>query len=258
MAEIVGKIPEFTTDETPKGEVAEVKQPAVEEQPEEKETPASPPEEKPLESDTPKDDTPAPSQPELDKAIQGLQEERVKLLKEITDLRGQKREIKQEQIQKVEDKIDELKDLHPDDVAIIDRVLRGKGYLTKAEADNMLFEAVKREEINKFLEKYPEYKPENDRDDTNWNLIQSEMALYRTPGDARQIGQLLERAHRSIVKVPSERNIPAQKRAIEVASKGSGGVQRSSTSKTFDPARRAMFERGGWSEEEIRKMEEKL
>ena len=257
MVNIVGAIPDFTTDETPKGE-PEVKQEVVVEQPEEKETPASPPDEKPLESE-PLKETPAPLHDDkLQQAVDGLQRERVKLLQEISELRGQKREIKQDALQKVEEKIDELKDLHPDDVNVIDKVLRAKGYMTRHEADQMFYEAVKNEELTKFLTKYPEYKPENDKEDVNWKTLQNEFGLYRRPENPRQIGELLERAHKSIVRIPTGQNIPAQKRVIEVASKGSGGVQRPSTTKSFDAKTRAMYENGGWTEDEIKAMESRL
>ncbi len=164
MENTIGTIPEFTSDETHVSELIpeEVK---PEETPEETETPALPAE-KP--DETVVEESPAPSQDEIDRAEQGLQHELVRLRKDIAELRGQKREIKQEQINTVQAQIDELKDMHPDDVATIDRVLRAKGYMTKPEADKMFYEAVKGEELNKFLERYPEYKPENDPDDANW------------------------------------------------------------------------------------------
>lgn len=250
MENTIGIIPEFTSDETP------ISEPIPEEvKPLETDTPA-PPAEKPDEIVI--EESPAPSQEEIHRAEQGLQTELVKLRKEIAELRGQKREIKQEQIDSVQAQIDELKDMHPDDVATIDRVLRAKGYMTKPEADKMFYEAVKNEELNKFLEKYPEYKPENDPDDVNWTTLQRELGYYRTPENPREIAQLLERAHRGVVKVPSGPSIAPQKRQLETAQVGGGGVQRSSPQATLDPDKRAMLKQGGFTDEEIQSIESKL
>lgn len=263
MGQVVGKIPDFTTDEAPAGETVkeEVKEAPVEETVvEEKETP-EPPAEKPDENIV--DDTKTPQQvvnpDELSRAVTGLQAERVKLLKEISELKGQRREIKQEALQKVEQQIDDLKDLHPDDVSIIDRVLRSKGYVTKEEANRMFYDSVKESELKKFLERYPEYKPENDPNDVNWSSLQREIGYYKIPNDPHQIAEILERAHRAVVKVPSGANVAPQQRRIQVASSGSGGVKApSSSGKTLDPQRVAMLKQGGFTDEDIKKIESRL
>lgn len=258
--QIVGKIPDFT-EEIPAPEPVQEEVKETEEViPDviETETPA-PPAEKPLdEIQVGTEPSHVVETPEA-KAIAGLQQERVNLLKEISELRGQKREIKQDQLAAVNKQIDELKDLHPDDVNVIDRVLRAKGYMTAEEAKGMFYENVRQTELNKFLERYPEYKPENDPGDANWSALQRELGYYAKPSDPYKITEILERAHRMVVKVPSGPSLPAQQRRLEVASHGSGGAQRPSPSgKTLDPDKRAMFRQGGWSEEEIANMEKRL
>ena len=259
MTQVVGSIPEFTKDESPVVErvLEEVKEPVVEETPEQTET-AELPAEKPDTEQKPVVDT---SELEKDKAITGLQEERVKLLKEISELRGTRRELKQEQLQKVEAHLDELKDVNPDDAAIIDRVLRAKGYVTKDEASKMFYQAVQQEELAKFLDKYPEYKPENDLNDVNWSAFNREIAHFKLPNDPHQIREVLERAHRLVPRVPkvqSGQSIPAKVRAVQTASVGSGGTQRSSSHGKLDPEKLAHLRAGGWSEEEIKNIEAKL
>ena len=253
MPEQVGKIPEFTTDESVVQE--EVKEEVVETPPEkETETPTElPAEEKPAEEA----EKPQSVDDELARQIQGLEQERTKLLKEIKNLRGERREIKQQEISKVESKIDKLEDVHPDDVSTIDKVLRSKGYITKEEAKKMSYEAVKEDELAKFLEKYPEYKPENDPNDLNWSAFQREWEYYRMPEDARRIGEILERVHRSIAK-PADRSSVVKKRQIEVAGVGSGGTQRSSSKKSLESWQKDEYRRGGWSEEEIAELEKNL
>lgn len=250
MPEIVGKIPEFTTDETNgpapvELETEEVKETPVETEVTETDTPAEPPA------------APEPT-PDLERAIQGLQNERVKLLREISELKGHRRELKQEELIKVDERIDDLKDVNPEDVNLIEKVLRAKGLMTKDETSRMFYEAVKNEELNKFLDQYPEYKPENDPDNVNWSTLEREVALYRRPNDPHQIRDILLRAHRGIVRAPSDRSLPAKKRQIELASVGAGGVSRSSSRKSLDPSKRALLEQGGWSEEEIKRIESNL
>lgn len=250
MENILGTIPEFTSDATVQPEAEHI--PEEVNQPE-TETPVLPAE-KPAD-EVVSDEHLEPSQEEKDKAIQGLQNERVKLLKEISELKGTKREIKQDQINSVQAQIDELKDLHPDDIAVIDRVLRAKGYMTKEESNKMYYESVKNEELNKFLDKYPEYKPENDPDDVNWGTLQKELGFYRMPENPRLLTEVLERAHRGVVKVPSG-STQAKIQQVRTASVGSGGVQRATSSNKLDPEKRAMLQ--GFSDEDIHNIESKL
>lgn len=246
---ILNLVPDFTSDEGNQEEVKKTPSGV-----EEKETLSEPPaEEKPDDITNIVDDT-----EKLSQQVQGLQEERGKLLKEIVELRGQRREIKQNELLKIEEKIEELKDVHPDDVVVIEKILRSKGYVTKDEAHKMFYDSVKQEELNKFLDKYPEYKPENDTQDINWGSLQKELGFYRMPDNPYMIKDVLERAHRVITKVSSGLNLPVKKRQIEIAGAGAGGVQRSSSHKALDPEKRLMLQQGGWSEEEIKKIEQRL
>lgn len=266
----VGSIPEFTpnSSEQPGQKEADLK--PEENLPQETVTP-EPSDEKPAEEPlAPSVDTTVPSQivdnqnQDLVKSVQGLQEERVKLLKEISELKGQRREIKQDQLLKVEQQIDELKDLHPDDVTIIDRVLRSKGFISKEEASRMFYDNVKQEELDKFLEKYPEYKVENDPSNANWGSLEREIHYYKAPLNPRDWREILERAHRSIVKVPSVSRViqtdETKKRQIETASVGGGGRTPTAPTqtKTLSPEQKYMLRQGGFDEEDIKKMEARL
>lgn len=252
-------VPEFTSDVPPEGTgqgTVQPVEPVVEEGlVEEKDTPVAPTE---TPAETVGDTTATPSSSVQDTEIEALRRERVKLLGEISELRGQKREVKQELLTHVEQQIDDLKDVNPNDVTLIDRVLRSKGYITKEEQSRMAYESVKNEELNKFLETYPEYKPANDPNDINWNALQREIGYYRMPSDPRKIREVLDRAHRATVKVSSDPGLPQRQRQVQVAGTGGGGTQRSSSRNTLDPSKRAMLEQGGWSEEEIKRIEANL
>lgn len=258
MAEqVVGKIPDFTTDEAlapevAEGEVEEEKQAEVDEASEEgKETPAEPPADtKPAERGV---DT------GVDKELHGLKEERIKLLNEIQALRGQRREIRREEPLVVQKKDDDLDDLNPQDVSLVEKILQKKGYIKQEQAHQMFYDSVKQEELNKFLEKYPEYKTENDSNDLNWSALQREMSYYRMPDDPHKIGEVLARAHRALSKSSDRSSVAATKQRVKVASVGGGGSERSSSrGGNFKPDHRSILERGGWSEEEIRDLEKDL
>ena len=250
---VVGKMPEFTQEGSPEESgTEEVKEAPIEEEPKvgekEKETP----------SELPAEEKPEVDAKELLNNVKGLQEEREKLLEEIKELRGDRREIKQEALSQVETQLEELKDVNPEDVAIIEKILRSKGYLTKAESQRMYYDAVKQQELNSFLSKFPEYKPENDSNDINWNALQRELKYYRLPENPHDLASVLLKAHNSISRATSDRSIQAKKRQVEVAGTGAGGTQRSSSRATLPSRYREIYERGGWSEEEISKIEKNL
>ena len=252
MVQVVGKIPEFTEDAPVSNEEG---QPV---EAEEKETPSTP-EEKPVSND---EGSGEDEGNEKAKAIEKLQRERSELIKEIKELRGSKRELKQEQLKETNQHIDELKDLHPDDIGTIERVLRSKGYMTKDEAGKMFYEAVKNEELEKFLNKYPEYKPDNDPDNIRWGAferqIEKEKELgYSLPKNPHNLLVFLERVHQALTPKSTTGQAAAERR-IQIAGVGSRGGQQSSSPKRLDSDKRQILVRGGWTEEDIQNIEAKL
>lgn len=262
MENVIGKMPEFTTDEgEPKEEVKEplVETPIEEVPPEEgKEIPAElPAENKPAELATPE----AGKGDDAERQKQGLLSERERLLKEIRELRGQRRELRKDETQEVITEVAEkLDDLNPDDIKNIERVLKVRGYITKEESQKLHYESIKNDELNKFLTDYPEYKPENDPNDINWNAFQRELAFYKMPSNPRLTREVLERAHRNISDAKSSvvQNAVETKRRIATAQKGGGGMQKTSVGKSLPPYLRRAYEDGGWSETEIKEIENKL
>ena len=193
-----------------------------------------------------------------EKQLTGLRAEKAKLLDELKHLRGTKREIKQDQLVVVQKEMDELKDVNPEDSALIERVLRSKGYVSKDEVHKMYYKSVQDQVVAEFCEKYPEYKPENDSENINWNALNRELADYRMPESPHEIRRVLEKAHKAISPIVHDTSIPVKKRAVETASAGTGGAHRSSPSKSLTSEQRRAYEEGGWSKDEIAKIESKL
>jgi len=253
MPNVIGVKPEFTTEVGDEKEVKET--PAEIPQEKETETPSElPTEEKPDDTSTPEEDVVEDTGDA--KQVQGLLSEREKLLKEIKELRGQRRNLRETETEQVIMEVsDKLDDLNPEDVKNIDRVLKSKGYITKDESKKIVYENAKNEALGDFLEKYPEYKPENDPDDLNWNAFQRELlSFYKMPENPKLIGQTLEKAHKGIAP-PVDNNSETVKKRIATAQKGGGGMQKSSSGKRLSPQLRRAYEDGGWSEEEIKELE---
>lgn len=274
MPNQIGQVPDFTPDGG-QGEQEEVKQEVDkgESAPVEKETPAAPPaeseesEQKPAEEvKTPSSDDTRKSPEEVlnlavAKATEGLRNEIVTLRRELAVAKGADRKVIQSKIDNTQDKIEDLKDIAPEDINLIDRVLRAKGYMTKEESSKMHYEAVKNEEIDKFLDEFPEYKPENDPNDFNWSALQAHIKTwYRMPDDPRKVGELLKKARREVAKASSDPGLEVKKQQVKTASSGSSGSQRSSSQKTANPRLSSLLRTHmqGWSDEEIKELEKKL
>ena len=260
---IVGAIPEFDSDGSAMQGQEEVKPEVIEQERDVTDLgkgTETPPEATAEEVVPPAGEKPKPEIDEYERQLQGLQGERAKLLKEISELKGTRREIKEDALFKVNEKIDDLKDVAPEDITVVEKILRSKGYVTKEDADRMLYDSVKQEELSRFLEKFPEYKPENDPSDVNWSSLQKELAWLKLPQDPHLMSEVLERAHKNVFrpKPITGTDIVAKKRQIEVASVGGGGVQKSSAKGTLSSHQREAYLRGGWSEEDITKIESNL
>lgn len=261
----IGHIPDFTEDTPVGGEVEEVSVASTEspaQAVEEKETPTEPPaEEQPSDSQEPTDDTGALSElkGQLKKEIKGLAIDRKKLILELDDLREQRRQTREAELKKVQQEVDELQDLNQDDIKIVERILQAKGYVSRNQLDQMLFEARKQDEISKFLLEYPEYGEKNDADRRKFEALLEEVKLYREPGDPKTYGTILRRAHKNLSSTQGsgERDIAVKQKRAEIAGMGSSGAQRSSSVKSFDQKTRERLLAGGWSEEDISNMEKR-
>ncbi len=199
---------------------------------------------------------------EVQKQVLGLEQEKQKLLEEITSLRGERRELKQVQIDKVDSQLiqtkDEYADLYPEDVKTFERLARSRGLVSKEEVKKMVYDTVKQQVLDDFLTKYPEFKPENDPNDKNWNRLQQELAFYKMPDNPKLVATLLEKARKQVVPTQGEPNTLEAQRRIKTASMGQGGVQRSSSKSTLAPEQKESYRRGGWTEEEIKDIENNL
>ena len=250
-----------------KVETEEVKETEIKISEEEKETPEeSSTEEKPAEEEQSSEGEDANEElakaQELKSQIEGLQVEKTKLLEDIVGLRGERRTIKQEEINKVEAKIDELKDINPDDVAVIEKIVKQKGFMTETQFNERLYSQTQQEELDGFLEKYPEFKPENDPTDKNWKALKNALADYSISRDVplpdfrQKVKRVFEKARRDITPISGQDTSEAKKQQLRTAAiGGKGGVKSPSTSTRFSADQLEHYRRGGFTEAEIAEMQ---
>jgi len=275
----IGQIPSFSNEDSGGREGTEVKERVEATHSEEKETPEeSSTLEKPAddesseelseetseEEDVSEDTAEEESQPpeptnSLQSQIKGLEEQRKTLLKEITNLRGERRTLREEKVKQIDKEIDDLKDIHPDDIKAVERIIKSKGFMSKKEVNKMLYDQTAEREKNRFLEDFPEFKPENDPNDENWNLLLSEMKDYKRPDDPHDTYKLMLKARKYISNQiqSSERGVKETKAKLKTASKGGGNAKRSSSPSggKLSEEQKMLYRKGGWSEEEIAELD---
>lgn len=130
---------------------------------------------------------------------------------------------------------EDLSDIAEGDVALIERVLKAKGYVKKDELQETQTQMRKRTEsdlIQTFIQKHPEYSDEKDPQGARWNTLVEEFKLFdkTTRENPERTLDLLERAHRIIMpasqaKSETIKHIAEAKRNRlgQQSSEGSGG-----------------------------------
>lgn len=157
---------------------------------------------------------------------------------------------------------DLLTDVNPADIAIIEKVLQAKGYVKKDDLLKESYETTKKKQVSAFIEKHPEYHPNNDSDDANWNTLKTEFDLFKLPQDPAQIEALLERAHKNVSGVVTPTNgsakldiqkaqkILAQRKVNKVGQSTSSGASGAGKARQATPDKLKRFLKG-FSDEEL-------
>lgn len=174
-------------------------------------------------------------------------------------------ETKLSQPVKLPQKIDPnlLKDVNPKDVEIVEKILQAGGYVKKDELQRENYETVKKRQVSNFIKKHPEYHPDNDPGDSKWTALRAEFNLYKLPKDASVIGELLERAHKSMggsaedssarLNIQKAKAILAQKKVNKVGQSSNRGSSVSGKAKNVAPDKLKHFLKG-YSDEELQSL----
>ena len=193
-----------------------------------------------------------------DKKINALRDEEERLRKQISELRTERRQVREEKRPDLLVKDDELKDVNTEDVALIEKVLRAKGYVRKEEITTMSYQ----EKMNSFkddwLKAHPEYLPENDKEDVKWNALNSTVnAYFKAPARPQDVVKMLDMAHSMVapsnpLPVKTRATVEASREKMQTSSKASsGGSSKPSNVKTNSLRMDALK---GFSEEDIKEI----
>ncbi len=170
---------------------------------------------------------------------------------------------------------DDLSDIDPDTMKVLDRYTKARGLVPKSELKNMSYKEKHEDAQSAFYSAHPEYLPENDTEDLLYKALKTELSLYAAPTDAKQIPKLFEKAHKAVSDLypnkfkAAKKTVVVNKQDIQKKSElikkqalgggsggGGGSGTRSSISgksvKNFDSQQIQALRDGGWSDEDIK------
>lgn len=175
---------------------------------------------------------------------------------------------------KEEENTDDLSDIDPETLKVLDRFTKAKGLVPKSELQKMNYQEQHKNAQDLFYASHPEYLPENDTDDILYKAIKNELAQFAAPKDPKSIPSLFAKAHRLVMdQFPDKFKNIAKKtdsdsdknKSVRLKTAGLGGKSSSgggdssgkssaATKKSFAPEQIRALEDGGWTPEEIKKL----
>lgn len=172
-----------------------------------------------------------------------------------------------------EENVDDLADIDPDTIKLLERFTKAKGLVPKSELRQMSYSDAHKTSEKQFFETHPEYLPDNDTDNTLYDAIKSELSDYVAPKDSSKIPELFEKAHREVLRRYPERfskstkneknNEDIKNASVRIKSQGLGGGtgggggkggSPAKSTKTFSDAQIRAMQEGGWTDEEIKEL----
>ncbi len=107
-------------------------------------------------------------------------------------------------------------------------VLAGEmGFVRKDELAGSSYADKAQEELDAFVEKHPEYKPENDPEGATWAAFREEFADRKQPANPKELRKLFEKVHQSVFGIQAGGTLPAvqaQQQKVQVASHAGASV----------------------------------
>lgn len=189
--------------------------------------------------------------------IAGLESQRDRLSKEIVELRRERRAVKQQEPKTKPDVFVEntdLGDIAESDIALIERVVKAKGYVKAEDNYKSQMDSYK----DQWLEKHPEYLPENDPDDVLWGKLNQELnTFYKAPKDPKAIVKILNKIDKDInpkasIPVKSRATTNAAKQKLKTSGKGGGSKGKTAPSPKSKNVDRSALQ--GFTDEELSEM----
>ena len=188
---------------------------------------------------------------------------------EIEHLRADKRKERANELLPQSDIISSRKELSADNQAIINKykpeeiealrevvpvLAEEQGYVKADQFSQTQYNERAEAELDKFLDKHPEYSIEQDKDGTLWNSLKSEFSLYAKPVNPKDYAKILNRAHSVIFNIKpagDKGQVAAAQRKIQVASHaGASSPTRTNSSRPINNQGLRLDMLKGFSDEE--------
>ena len=202
------------------------------------------------------DDEPAPVEDETPRE-RGLR-------KQLEDLRGERRKERTDEIKPTdpapvarrgelseEDK-KVLGKYKPGEINALKEVLpvlaKEMGYVRGDELAGATYAEKSQEVLDSFLDKHPEYLPENDKSGTLWKIFKAEYGLYKQPTNPKDFSKIFDRIHRDVFGVKpvgALAKVTAQQEKARVASHSGASSQSRSAAKPAAKASASQYRLDG-------------
>lgn len=170
---------------------------------------------------------------------------------------------------------DDLADIDPETIKVLERFTKAKGLVPMSEIGKMTYNQAHKTSEDNFYQVHKEYLPENDDGDLLYNALKEELSYFAAPKDPKKIPELFEKAHKHVMeKYPDKfKTIPkkvvtqeVKKSSAIVKKQGVGGGNAGGTgagtrkngndggSKTYSDKQIQALRDGGWSDDEIKEL----
>lgn len=201
----------------------------------------------------------------VEEVISARQLEADRLLKEIVGLKKERRQVREEpKVFVPAQQTDALQDVNPADVELIEKVMKAKGYVKSDDLSQMTYKEKETAAKDTWLAAHPEYLPENDQDDRNWNALRGVLNSYfKAPANPEEVTKVLDLAHQMLkpqnslgVRTPAQNNATKDKVTATSKAGAGGGTNKQqsapSSSTKIDPSMHQHLH--GFTDDELKEM----
>ena len=114
-----------------------------------------------------------------------------------------------------------LEKYKPEDIQtlkdVFDVMAEDMGFVRSDKLEASTFQQKSTEILDDFLEKHPEYQPENDHGNVLWNRFKDEFAQYRPAKSPKELLQFLNKTHREVFGIKSATSLNKENATKEKA-----------------------------------------
>lgn len=149
----------------------------------------------------------------------------------------------------------------PAEVEALKEVIGALGYVKADQLQSQTYAEKGQVQLDGFLDKHPEYLPENDPDGRLWAAFKDEFGMYKQPTDPKDFTRIFNRVHAAVFGIQAQGaggKTAAAQQKVKVASSGSAAAPSNSNSSPRQSrvapgaVRRDMLK--GFSEDELAEM----